>query len=177
MVYSPVTTAARQVVPADGRCVVPIQNRYAFTDLSELTCRWQALAGDKELAHGETRIACKPRSSIDASFPATAGMDTLRLEFIHPDGRSLYVTTLRTPAYQPPAAPPALLASTEPVRLSETNQSVVVEAAGTRLSLEEQTGQITSGHAGDHNLVQDWWTNLESRRRSLRRRPQWWRWW
>jgi beta-galactosidase len=152
MVYSPVTTAARQVVPADGRCVVPIQNRYAFTDLSELTCRWQALAGDKELAHGETRIACKPRSSTDASFPATAGMDTLRLEFIHTDGRSLYVTTLRTPAYQPPAAPPAL-ASAEPVRLSETNQSVIVETAGTRLSLDKQTGQITSWQVGDQNLV------------------------
>jgi beta-galactosidase len=152
MVYSPVTTAARHVVPADGRCVVPIQNRYAFTDLSELTCRWQALAGGKELAHGETRIACKPRSSTDASFPATAGMDTLRLEFIHPDGRSLYVTTLRTPAYQPPVAPPAL-ASAEPVRLSETNQSVVVEAAGTRLSLDKQTGQITSWRAGDQEIV------------------------
>jgi len=95
-------------------------------DLSELTCRWQTLAGGKELARGESRIAGKPRSSIDASFPATAGMDTLRLEFIHPDGRSLYVTTLRTPAYQPPVAPPAL-ASAEPVRLSETNQCVVVE--------------------------------------------------
>jgi beta-galactosidase len=152
MVYSPVTTTARQVVPADGHCVVPIQNRYAFTDLSELTCRWQALAGGKELAHGESRIACKPRSSTEASFPATAGMDTLRLEFIHPDGRSLYVTTLRTPAYQPPVAP-AALASTEPVRLSETNQSVVVEAAGTRLSLDKQTGQITSWRVGDQEIV------------------------
>ena len=44
-------------------------------------------------------------------------MDTLRLEFIHPDGRSIYATTLRTPAYQPPAPPPAL-ASTEPVQLN-----------------------------------------------------------
>jgi hypothetical protein len=79
-------------------------------------------------------------------------MDTLRLEFIHPDGRSLYVTTLRTPAYQPPAAPP-VLASAEPVRLSETNQSVVVETAGTRLSLDKQTGQITSWQVGDQNLV------------------------
>ena len=66
---------------------MPLQNRYSFTDLSELTCRWQALAGDKVLASGESHIAAKPRASVDASFPATAGMDTLRLEFIHPDGR------------------------------------------------------------------------------------------
>jgi hypothetical protein len=32
---------------------------------------------------------------VDASFPATAGMDTLRLEFIHPDGRNVYTASLR----------------------------------------------------------------------------------
>ena len=72
MVYSPVTTAAREVDPAAGQCVVPLQNRYSFTDLSELTCRWQALAGDKVLASGESHIAAKPRSTVDATFPATA---------------------------------------------------------------------------------------------------------
>jgi beta-galactosidase len=152
MVYSPVTIAAREIAPTNGRCVVTIQNRYAFTDLSELACRWQALAGGKELAHGESRIAGKPRSSTDAAFPATAGMDTLRLEFIHPDGRSLYATALRTPAYQAPVAPP-VLSSAEPVRLSETETSVVVTAAGTRLELSKQTGQILSWRAGDQELV------------------------
>ncbi|MGD0411860.1 MAG: glycoside hydrolase family 2 TIM barrel-domain containing protein [Verrucomicrobiota bacterium] len=93
--YSPVNTTAREIAPADGRCVVPLQNRYSFTDLSELTCRWQALAGDKVLASGESHIAAKPRTSVDASFPAAAGMDTLRLEFIHPDGRVVYLANLR----------------------------------------------------------------------------------
>jgi hypothetical protein len=94
-IYSPVNTTAREFDPASGRCVVPLQNRYSFTDLSELTCRWQALAGEKVLAGGESHIAAKPRSSVDAWFPAAAGMDTLRLEFIHPDGRSVYATSLR----------------------------------------------------------------------------------
>ena len=94
-VYSPVIAIARDFAQADGKCVVPLQNRYSFTDLSELTCHWQALAGEKVLASGESRIAAKPRASVDASFPAAAGMDALRLEFIHPDGRSVYVTTLR----------------------------------------------------------------------------------
>jgi beta-galactosidase len=152
MVYSPVTTSAREIVPANGRCIVPIQNRYSFTDLSELTCRWQTLAGGKELARGQSRIACKPRSSTDAPFPATAGMDTLRLEFIHPDGRSIYATTMRTSAYQPPAAPP-VLASAGPVRLSDTEQAIVVESAGTRLALDKHTGQITSWRAGDQDIV------------------------
>jgi beta-galactosidase len=95
LVYSPVNTTAREVAPAGGQCVVPLQNRYSFTDLSELTCRWQALAGDKVLATGESHVAAKPRSTVDASFPATPGMDTLRLEFIHPDGRGVYTASLR----------------------------------------------------------------------------------
>ena len=54
-VYSPVTTTATTVALADGKCVVPLQNRYSFTDLSELTCHWRALAGEKVLATGESR--------------------------------------------------------------------------------------------------------------------------
>ena len=152
MIYSPVTTAAREATPADGKYVVPLQNRYSFTDLSELTCRWQALAGDKELAHGESHIAAKPRSTVDAAFPATPGMDTLRLEFIHPDGRSVYAARLRVKGYQGPAAP-AALAATGPVRLSETDQNVVVQTAGTQLVLDKRTGQIASWRAGGQDVV------------------------
>ena len=47
------------------------------------------------LASGESHIAAKPRSSVDASFPAAAGMDSLRLEFFHPDGRCVYLVSLR----------------------------------------------------------------------------------
>jgi hypothetical protein len=31
---------------------------------------------------------------VEATFPATPGMDALRLEFIHPDGHTVYVATL-----------------------------------------------------------------------------------
>jgi beta-galactosidase/beta-glucuronidase len=92
--YSPVNTTAKNVDPAGGQCVVLLQNRYSFTDLAELSCHWQARAGDKVLASGESHIVAQPRSTANATFPATAGMDSLRLEFIHPDGRSVYLVTL-----------------------------------------------------------------------------------
>ena len=79
-------------------------------------------------------------------------MDALRLEFVHPDGRSVYATTLHTPSYQPPAAAPAL-ASTGSVKLSESGPSVVVETAGTRLELSKKTGQIVSWRAGGQDVV------------------------
>jgi len=95
LVYSPVYTAATTVAPAGNQCVVPVQNRYSFTDLAELTCHWQALAGERVLATGENHVAVKPRATASATFPATAGMDTLRLEFFHSDGRNVYTVSLK----------------------------------------------------------------------------------
>jgi beta-galactosidase/beta-glucuronidase len=100
-VHSPVNAVTSDVAPAvaanqdwRSQCTVPIQNRYSFTDLGELTCHYQLLAGGKILASGEGHIAAKPRSTVEANFPLVSGMDTLRLEFIHPDGRTVYTTNL-----------------------------------------------------------------------------------
>jgi hypothetical protein len=79
-------------------------------------------------------------------------MDTLRLEFIHPDGRSICATTLHTKGDPGPAAP-AALAAKGPVRLSETEQNVTVEAAGTQLVLDKHTGQITSWRADGQDVI------------------------
>lgn len=152
MVYSPVTTAVREVVPAGGACVVPIQNRYSFTDLAELTCRWQALAGDRPLASGTTHVACAPRSSADARFPARPGMDTLRLEFIHPDGRSVYAARLHVTG-TPHSAPPAPLPAAGAVTLDDRNGQLTVGAAGTRLVVNKTTGLIQSWQGGGQTLV------------------------
>jgi beta-galactosidase len=152
MVYSPVTTAARELVAVAGQYVVPLQNRYSFTDLSELSCRWQELAGDQVLAHGETRIAAKPRSTVDAAFPIASGMDTLRLEFIHPDGRSVYAARLHVKGYQGAPAP-AALASSGPAGLFETGQEVMVQTAGSQLVFDKRTGQIASWRYADQDVV------------------------
>ena len=114
--YSPVNTTVREIAPADGQCVVPLQNRYSFTDLSEITCRWQALAGEMVLTTGESHIEAKPRSTVNASFPVAPGMDTLRLEFFHPDGRSLFATSLHTKDYQGPLPTPILAPAARPMR-------------------------------------------------------------
>jgi beta-galactosidase len=152
MVYSPVTIETNQITPVNGQFVVLVENRYSFTDLSELTCRWQALAGEKELAKGEARVTAKPRSSTEASFPATAGMDTLRIEFFHPDGRSIYSTRLHTKEYKLPEAP-AALAAKGPVKLTETDATVFIETAGTVLTLDKKTGLIQSWKAGNETVV------------------------
>ncbi|HEX4085182.1 MAG TPA: glycoside hydrolase family 2 TIM barrel-domain containing protein [Chthoniobacteraceae bacterium] len=152
MVYSPVTTAAREVTAIDGRFTVPLQNRYDFTNLSELECPWEALAQGRQLASGVSHIACAPRSSVSATFPATAGADTLRLEFIHPDGRSLYATRLHV-AGAPWPAPPAALAANGPVQISDASQQVAIAAAGAVLTLDKTTGAVRSWKKGDETLL------------------------
>jgi beta-galactosidase/beta-glucuronidase len=152
MAHSPVNTTAREVTPVLGQCVVPLQNRYSFTDLAELTCHWQALAGEKVLDSGDSHIAAKPRTSVEAKFPAPAGMDTLRVEFFHPDGRSVYVARLHTKDYQGPAAP-AAMAAKGPVHLSEIAQNVVVDASGTQIVFDKHTGQIAAWSAGSRPIL------------------------
>ena len=105
-VYSPVVTDARTVRPDGGKCQVPVTNRYAFTDLSELTCQWHAVAGDKELSAGESHVKCPPGGSAEATFPAPDGMDAIVLSFVHPDGRTVHTARL-TVAGAPLPAPPA----------------------------------------------------------------------
>jgi beta-galactosidase len=151
MVYSPVTVDAHEV-QADGQnLAVEVQNRYAFTDLSELTCRWQALGTlqqDRILAEGETHPACAPRTNTTLRFPVSPGMDTLRLEFIHPDGRSIYSTRLHIAGTPQPAAPPAL-AEGAPLRCEATDRIVRISNAIASLEVDTQTGRIVLTRAGD----------------------------
>lgn len=152
MVYSPVTTSAREVAPLNGNCTVPLQNRYSFTNLSELTCRWQAFSGNKMLKEGTTRVECAPRQTTNAVFPATSGMDTLRLEFIHPDGRSIYAARLHV-AGAPLPAPPAPLIADGGVKLNDGPQQLRINVANTQLILDKNTGTIASWKKGDKNIV------------------------
>jgi len=151
MEYSPVTTGAREIDPVGGSCAVPLENRYSFTDLSELTCNWEALAGEKILSSGQMHIACPPRSSVNAEFPATAGMDTLRIEFIHPDGRSIYAARLRVKGFEPPPPPP--LSRGGDVTYLEKDQQLLVSTAGTVLNIDERSGMIQSWGIGGQPVV------------------------
>lgn len=149
MVYSPVTIKAREAEAVNGRCLVPLQNRYSFTNLNELTCRWQALAQNKILAHGESHVNCAPRASTTATFPDTPDMDTLHLEFIHPDGRSIYVTKLRVRGEGGGAG----ASIRPPVKLQEQAQAVLINTADSQLILDKATGLIRSWRINGQNII------------------------
>jgi beta-galactosidase len=143
MVYSPVVVAGRDFEIANHTISLPVQNRYSFTDLSELTCRWEAFAGDKRLAHGEKRIACLPRSSGAANFDAVPGMDALRLEFVHPDGRSVYFTRLELKGLKHPA-PEEVNPASEAVKLEDSGGEFRASSGHSEFVVNKTTGAIAS---------------------------------
>jgi beta-galactosidase len=109
-VYSPVQVGTRPLPPSGGTFTVPITNRYSFTDLSELACRWTAYKGAATLKSGVQHINCAPAGSVQASFPAPEGATKLRLEFNHADGTSVVAVNLAVDGAPAPEAPAALAA-------------------------------------------------------------------
>lgn len=93
MIYSPVQISNSLAV-SSGQVSFPIQNRYSFTDLSYLTTQWQLERDGMTLASGNTNLEMPPLTGGTAqiSLPAAAlaYADTLRLDFIHPDGNDIY---------------------------------------------------------------------------------------
>jgi hypothetical protein len=126
MVYSPVTTDQREVIPNDplgggnsgDRWLATFHNRYAFTDLSELKCQWQAMKtidADSVVASGETKVACPPGEQREVSFPITAGADTLRVSFTSSAGVEVYATRLHVPGAPVPQPPAAVAQADSPM--------------------------------------------------------------
>jgi beta-galactosidase len=104
-VYSPVQIGTAAVFDSGGNFTVPVTNRYSFTDLKELACKWTIYQGAKMLKSGVQRIGCAPSESVRAAFPASAGATLLRLEFDHANGTSVVAVNVAVegaPVPEPP---------------------------------------------------------------------------
>ena len=151
-VYSPVVVAIRTVSPAGGTCTVPITNHYSFTNLSELTCRWAALSGSTVIQSGILPVACAPMESTTASFPAPAGMTTLRLEFSHPHGTSVIAYNLAVNGVPLPAAPSAL-ASGGALTTQDSPDTLTVRNSVQQIRFDKHTGTIESWRVGGRDML------------------------
>lgn len=151
-VYSPVAAGARTVSPAGGECVVSLTNRYSFTDLQELTCRWTALDAGAALQSGVMHIACAPMGSVQASFPAPAGMTTLRLEFHHPDGRTVMACNLAAEGAAPRPAP-AALAPGGALTAQDSPDVISIRNAVQQISFNKRTGALASWRVNGRDVL------------------------
>ncbi len=89
-VYTPVWIAPRQVdfEPGQQEVILPIENRYSFTDLSELACKWE-VAGKS----GTLKLSLPPLSQGELTVPLPEGVEPgalLVLSFTDQEGRPRY---------------------------------------------------------------------------------------
>lgn len=151
-VYSPVQIGVRTLTADGGNFNVTITNRYSFTDLNELACRWTAYQGAKILQRGIRKINCAPDAAVEAKFPAPAGVTKLRLDFDHADGSSVVAYNLAVagaPVPQPPAAIVGGIALTsqdnaDTLRVANNVQEIV---------FDQHTGNIRSWRVHGQELV------------------------
>jgi beta-galactosidase/beta-glucuronidase len=141
--YSPVVIAAKEIQPENGTCTVPLENRHRFTDLNELTCSWTALAEGKPITNGTLKVACPPCAQVLASVPAPKGLTALRLEFTHPDGRSIISAVLPVHGAPPPKAP-APLAKGTALTHTETAETDTISNDISSVVFDHATGQLRS---------------------------------
>ena len=152
MVYSPVQFASRNVRSDGGDCTVGVTNRYAFTDLNELTFHWTALQGNVALAHGEAHVACPPGQTADAKFPAPAGLTALQLEVDRADGTNVTVARLEAPGAKPLAAPPAL-ADHSPLFVHDGEKALEVSNGRQQVTFDKHSGAIESWKVGGRDRL------------------------
>ncbi len=151
-VYSPVQVGVRTLTADGGNFTVAITNRYSFTDLNELACRWTAFRGTKILQHGIQKINCAPDESVEATFPAPDGVTKLRLEFDHADGFSVVAYNLAVDGAPVPQPPPALAAgdalasqdSADTLHMANNLQEII---------FDKHTGNIRSWRVRGKDLV------------------------
>ena len=152
MAYSPIGIEARTVVPVGGACAVALTNRYSFTDLSELACRWTALKGGATLKSGLTHVACAPGASATARFPAPAGMTALRLEFDRASGVAVTLARLAVPDAPVPMPPPALAGGGPLTERGEGGMTQVSNAL-VQVAFDTQTGLLRSWRVGGRDVL------------------------
>jgi beta-galactosidase/beta-glucuronidase len=151
-IYSPIGVAARTVEPSGDSCTVDVENRYSFTNLDELTCRWTALRGDTVLKSGDARISCAPSKSVEARFPAPAGMTALRLEFLHPDGSDIISNRLTVPG-SPTPQPPVALSNGGTLQVDDNAGALTVHNGLESIGFDKATGAITGWTVNGRKLL------------------------
>ncbi len=151
MVYSPVQVHSRTVRFADGGCNVRLTNRYAFTDLGELSFRWTAFDGKKVLARGVAHVSGAPGETVDAKIAAPAGLTLLELEVNRADGSN--VTMARLEADGSVASSPTALPASGSLAVSEAGDVLKVASAGQEVIFDKSSGGIRSWKVGGRDRL------------------------
>ena len=142
--YSPVRLAGRDLpLPKEGKTLrLAVENRYLFTDLSEVKIEWSVEGGRT----GTARAAVPPRSQGMISLPLSRSElegRTLSLRFVDPRGFIADAYRLAPPEQAAAPAPPA--PPSPPPVVEEKDGAWVVRAGKAVWRISKTTGRILEG--------------------------------
>ena len=90
--------------------------------------------------------------TVQASFPAPAGLTTLRLEFDHPDGTSVVAANLALDG-APPLAAPTAMADGGALTTQGGADTLAVSNAVQQITFDRHTGALQSWRVGGRDLL------------------------
>jgi len=133
-VYSPTVIRIDRLEPTTGPVRIPIENRFNFTDLSEIRCVWD-VGGE----HGVLSPSVPPRTSGVLEIPAEASAgDVVELAFVSADGRAIdeyAIPVGGAPAASHPGGGPA-------PALEERPDSYAVSGDDYMATIDRATGSV-----------------------------------
>lgn len=155
-IYSPVKIVMKEL-PSDFRGIIPVENRFHFTNLSQCTFKWELLnfkkkdSGEKGydvMKSGDLRSPdIKPvaRGVLKIDLPGDwRECDALSLSAFDPKSNELYRWVWRVKSNEQLIAPLMSSKAAGKAELTETDSTVSLRAAGITVSLSKKSGLIQS---------------------------------
>jgi beta-galactosidase len=151
--YSPIRIQEdfRFPSPADGDLEIPVENRYDFTNLSEVRIEWSTATRS-----GETTADVPPRSkgAISLRLPeGCAGAGWLELKFFR-QGELVDAYRFESSATPKPDSAMALRASqSAPLLLEQTGRMIRVRGKNFYWQVDRSNGMVSAGPSGQSAVI------------------------
>ncbi len=159
-IFSPVWIPVRRVDWNSGQATirVPVENRYAFTDLNELTVRWE-LGSEK----GTLNVQAPPQTTADIEVPIPASAkegELLVLRFMNAGGTLVTANgvTLGTPPPHPVPEPAG-----ERPRVKDNKDTIEITGKNFTFRLNRSTLAIESDEIALRSLPRFFATRIEEK--------------
>lgn len=138
-IFSPVWFLSRsvEVQPGQKSITLPVENRYSFTDFSELKFEWE-FRGKK----GTLRASAAPGTRTDLTIPVPDGAtqgDSIRLRIWDPSGRMVNDLLVALGSRKPEPIPQPTAGAP---KVTEQADSFLVEGSGFALVIDKKTGNL-----------------------------------
>ncbi len=152
-IYSPVVIPIETLSVKPGRQAlhIPVENRYDFTDLSDVRASWELRIDGQIAQSGELKLQAKPHSDVSVDFtvdiPENPAMHDQFLRFTFTDAKGAEITQ-RTIRLMPDTMRGNIYkawterAPGNGIKTSETGATVTYTAGKSRLQVNKETGDV-----------------------------------